>query len=68
MFEADLSLEVHNRVLSCLGVFGGNDDYTAGTGSTIDTGRTCILQDCDALDIVRVECTSCYAIHDIERI
>ena len=57
--------------LAFLGTLGGDEDYTVGTTGTIDGGRSRILQDVDALDVVGrniVNRRNLYTIDDEKRI
>ena len=56
--------------LAFLGTLGGDEDYTVGTTGTIDSGRSRILQDVDALDVVGrdvINRRNLYTIDDEER-
>ena len=48
--------------------FGSNDDDTACSGSTVDTGRTCILEDGDGLYVIGVEGTTHDTINYVNRV
>ena len=44
---------------------GRYDDDTAGSGSTVDTGRTCVLQYGDGLYVIGVERTAHHTVHHV---
>ena len=48
--------------------FGRNNDNTTGSGSTVNTGSTCIFQYGNSLNVVRIETTTHHAIYDIYRV
>ena len=43
------------RLLTAAALLCGDDDDTVGTTRTVDGGSRCVLQHCEALDIVRID-------------
>ena len=66
LLETDAGLEVDlgSIALCC---FGGDDDNTAGSGSTVKGGCRCILKDGEGLDVVGVECTAGDTVNHVQR-
>ena len=68
LLATDSSFEIHFHFVAFLTGLGSNDDDTTGCGSTVDTGRTCVLEDGNGLYVVGIEGTSHHSVNHVNGI